>query len=129
MNGIGWYYVGNNTMSDEENPLDPTYLFKKVLKKGTESQADFLRRLASMQFDTMQGFMNVLQSVTSFSAVFKASVQSNGRISIPEAEREALGIKDGDLVQVIIVPLEKGKDRKKGDSQRFQDKEGGEKIE
>jgi len=116
-------------MSGEENPLDPTYLFKKALKKGTESQADFLRRLASMQFDTMQGFMNVLQSVTSFSAVFKASVQSNGRISIPEAEREALGIKDGDLVQVIIVPLEKGKDRKKGDSQRFQDKEGGEKIE
>ncbi|MFB5610454.1 MAG: transcriptional regulator, partial [Nitrosopumilaceae archaeon] len=31
----------------------------------------------------------------------------NGRISIPEAERDALGLKEGDLVQVIVLPLEK----------------------
>ncbi|HXV51466.1 MAG TPA: AbrB/MazE/SpoVT family DNA-binding domain-containing protein, partial [Nitrosopumilaceae archaeon] len=38
---------------------------------------------------------------------YKTSVGSNGRISIPEAERDALGLKEGDLVQVIVLPLEK----------------------
>lgn len=121
-------------MSDEnnQNEQNPAYLFRKTLKNTTETQAEFLRRMVSMQFETMQGFMNVLQTITNFNAVFKATVQSNGRISIPEAEREALGIQDGDLVQVIIVPLEKGKEREriKDDSQKFQTKqEGGGKIE
>jgi AbrB family looped-hinge helix DNA binding protein len=112
-------------MSDEEN-TNPAYLFRKAFKSGTETQADFLKRMASMQFETIQGFMNVLQTITNFNAIFKATVQSNGRISIPEAEREALGIQDGDLVQVIIVPLEKGKERRgKDDSQKFQTKEKG----
>lgn len=112
---------------DNQDELNPAYLFKKTLKNSTETQADFLRRMASMQFETMQGFMNVLQTITNFNAIFKATVQSNGRISIPEAEREALGIEDGDLVQVIIVPLEKGRERSKvkDDSQKFQTKEGG----
>jgi len=121
-------------MSDEErqNETNPAYLFKKALKSGTDTQAEFLKRMASMQFETMQGFMNMLQTITNFNAVFKTTVQSNGRISIPEAERAALGIRDGDLVQVIIVPLEKGKERNKvkDDSQKFQTKqEGGGNIE
>ena len=36
---------------------------------------------------------------------FKTNVGSNGRISIPEAEREALGLKEGDLVQVVVLPI------------------------
>ena len=36
---------------------------------------------------------------------FKTTVGSNGRISIPEAERDALGIEEGDLVQIIITPI------------------------
>lgn len=74
------------------------------------TQAEFLRRMATMQMDAMQGFMGMLQNLTHYNAVFKATVQSNGRITIPEAERQALNIEDGDLVQVILVPLEKGKD-------------------
>ncbi|MEM2760754.1 MAG: AbrB/MazE/SpoVT family DNA-binding domain-containing protein [Nitrososphaerales archaeon] len=118
------------TQNENENDTNPAYLFSKTLKRSTETQAEFLRRMASMQFETMQGLMNVLHTITNFNAVFKATVQSNGRISIPEAEREALGIEDGDLVQVIIVPLEKGKERTKvkDDSQKFQIK-GGVKIE
>ena len=38
-------------------------------------------------------------------AMFKTRVQSGGRISIPDAEREALDIDDGDLVQAFVVPL------------------------
>jgi len=36
---------------------------------------------------------------------FKTNVGSNGRISIPEAERDALTVAEGDLVQIIVVPL------------------------
>jgi len=36
-------------------------------------------------------------------AVFRVKIQSGGRISIPEAERSALGLKDGDIVKVIII--------------------------
>ena len=100
-------------MTNNENE-SPEHVFNKTLKKGAETQAEFVKRMASMQFDAMQGFLGMLQTLTNFNAVFKASVQSNGRISIPEAEREALNIEDGDLVQVIIVPLEKGRKSRSG---------------
>ncbi len=70
-------------------------------------QMDVIKQMLSMQIDAMQNFANMLQFLTRFNAVFKTTVQSNGRISIPEAERKALGIDEGDLVQVIIIPLEK----------------------
>jgi hypothetical protein len=38
-------------------------------------------------------------------AVFKTRVQSGGRISIPDVEREALGIEEGDIVQTVVVPI------------------------
>lgn len=43
-------------------------------------------------------------------AMFKTRVQSGGRISIPDAEREALGIDEGDIVQTIVIPLDTGGD-------------------
>lgn len=45
-------------------------------------------------------------------AVFKTRVQSGGRISIPDAEREALDIEEGDIVQTFVVPIK----RTRGDS-------------
>ena len=43
--------------------------------------------------------------------ILQCDVQNNssewGRISIPEAERQALNIEEGDLVQVIVVPIER----------------------
>jgi hypothetical protein len=102
-------------MNNNENPEQSSeYIFNKALKRSAETQAEFVKRMASMQSDAMQGFFGMLQSLTNFNAVFKATVQSNGRISIPEAERDALSIEDGDLVQVIIVPLEKGRKSKNG---------------
>ncbi|GBC73797.1 hypothetical protein HRbin04_01203 [archaeon HR04] len=74
-------------------------------------QMDMMKQMLSMQIDAMQNFANMLQLLTRFNAVFKTTVQSNGRISIPEAERKALGIEEGDLVQVIIIPLEKQQKR------------------
>ena len=44
-------------------------------------------------------------------ATFKTRIQSGGRISIPDAEREALDIGEGDIVQTVVVPVKrKGED-------------------
>lgn len=40
-------------------------------------------------------------------ATFKTRVQSSGRISIPDAEREILDLGEGDIVQAVIVPLKR----------------------
>jgi bifunctional DNA-binding transcriptional regulator/antitoxin component of YhaV-PrlF toxin-antitoxin module len=45
-------------------------------------------------------------------ATFKTRVQSGGRISIPDVEREALGIDEGDIVQATVSPVK----RTQGDS-------------
>lgn len=43
-------------------------------------------------------------------ATFKTRVQSGGRISIPDVEREALDIQEGDIVQTVIVPVTRTRD-------------------
>lgn len=40
-------------------------------------------------------------------AIFRAKVQSGGRISIPETDRVVLNLQDGDIVKVIVIK-EKG---------------------
>jgi AbrB family looped-hinge helix DNA binding protein len=57
------------------------------------------------------GFSSIPNMLTGWAA-FKTSIGSNGRISIPEAERSALGLKEGDLVQVIVLPVSKKKEVK-----------------
>jgi uncharacterized protein (UPF0333 family) len=89
--------------------------FKKAITKGSEAQKDFIRQFSNIQQDAMQNYFSVLQSLTFNNAMFKTTVQSGGRISIPEAERQALNIEDGDLVQVIVVPIER---RRKGSMQK-----------
>ena len=98
--------------SDSTDPMEP---FKKAISKGSEAQKDFIRQFSNIQQDAMQNYFAVLQSLTFNNAMFKTTVQSGGRISIPEAERQALNIEDGDLVQVIVVPIER---RRKGSTQK-----------
>ena len=86
---------------------DPVDAFKKVVEKGSEAQRDFLKQFSSIQQDAMQNYFAVLRGLSYYNAMFKTTVQSGGRISIPEAERQALNIEDGDLVQVIVVPIER----------------------
>ena len=94
-----------------DNPADPVEAFKKAMEKGTEAQKDLVRQFSNIQQDTMQNYFAILKGLTFYNAMFKTTVQSGGRISIPEAERQALNIEDGDLVQVIVVPIER---RRKG---------------
>jgi uncharacterized protein (UPF0333 family) len=86
---------------------DAVEAFKKAITKGGEAQKDFIKQFSNIQQDAMQNYFAVLQSLTFNNAMFKTTVQSGGRISIPEAERQALKIEDGDLVQVIVVPIER----------------------
>jgi hypothetical protein len=54
--------------------------------------------------------MSDLTGLTMGSAMFKTRVQSGGRISIPDAEREALDIGEGDIVQTIVIPVKRQSD-------------------
>ena len=72
-----------------------------------ETQFDIMKSATAGQIEAFGSFLDSLQAFTKFGAMFKTTVQKAGRISIPEAERQALGIDEGDLVQVILIPLRK----------------------
>src|ERR687887_2056058 len=97
-------------MSDNTDINDNT-AFKKAIEKGTEAQRDLIKQFSTIQSDALQNFFSMLQGLTYYNAMFKTTVQSGGRISIPEAERQALNIEEGDLVQVVLIPI----DRKRRD--------------
>ncbi len=91
--------------NEESKDID----FRKSVEKATEFQQDLLKQFSTIQYNAFQNMFSSLQGFTNYNAMFKTTVQTGGRISIPEAERNALGIEDGDLVQVIIIPLSRKK--------------------
>lgn len=93
------------TSSNEDN--DNNIDLKKTIERTTEFQQDMMRQFSNFQYNAFQNMFSSLQGFTNYNAMFKTTVQSGGRISIPEAERQALGIEEGDLVQVIIIPVAK----------------------
>ncbi|HJT49133.1 MAG TPA: AbrB/MazE/SpoVT family DNA-binding domain-containing protein [Nitrososphaeraceae archaeon] len=98
-----------NDKGDRKEDLETA--FRKALEKGSEAQRDFIRQFSFIQQHTLENYFSMLQGLTYYNAMFKTTVQSGGRISIPEAERQALNIEEGDLVQVVLIPI----DRKKRD--------------
>ncbi len=98
-------FMGNQTSPE----FDPVQALKNVTDNANENQTNIMKNLASIQSKSMDTMFNLGQIMPNFMnwGAYKTSVGSNGRISIPEPERTALGLKEGDLVQVIILPLEK----------------------
>jgi len=94
--------------------FDPLQTLKDVTSKAAEVQAGLVGNVASMQKNAMEQAFNVANMMQSFMGwgAFKTTVGSNGRISIPEAERDALRLNEGDLVQVLVLPLDKKKPKK-----------------
>lgn len=88
------------------NPLDT---LRTVTEKAVRTQSDMVERVAVLQNRAMEGMFGLGHALPSFAnwGVYKTTVGSNGRISIPEAERDALGLGEGDLVQVIVLPVSK----------------------
>ena len=92
-------------MEGNENPYDPTELFKQWLQNASKAQSDFTKSMNPFQTNSNPfSLPNMIPNFLSRGA-FKTSVGSNGRISIPEAERQALKVDEGDLVQVIVIPV------------------------
>lgn len=85
------------TQRQSTNPLEAAY----------QAQLELTQRLLNNQLGATQNFLQTVQNLTGAGAVFKTTVQSGGRISIPEAERESLRIADGDLIQVILIPIKR----------------------
>ncbi len=88
------------------NPLEA---LKGVSDSTRQAQSNVMENMSSMQSKSMDTMFNIGQMLPSFMnwGAYKTTISSNGRISIPEAERNALGLGDGDLVQVIILPIAK----------------------
>lgn len=98
-------YMENN------QKFDPLQAIKDLTAKSTQAQTEFVSNVSAMQKNAMEQLFNIgslMQNFMGYGA-FKTTIGSNGRISIPEAERDALRINEGDLVQVVVIPLEKKK--------------------
>jgi AbrB family looped-hinge helix DNA binding protein len=88
-----------------ENDNNSFDALRKAVEQGNEAQREFMKKLTSVQQDAVLNYISTMQNALHFNAMFKTTVQSGGRISIPEAERIALNIEEGDLVQVIVTPI------------------------
>jgi hypothetical protein len=98
--------------SNQQNPLN---MLKEISDKTVKAQSEFVQNMANLQSSEAYNMFNPSQFLPSLLSwgTFKTTVGSNGRISIPEAERKALGVNEEDLVQVIVIPVERKK-RKEG---------------
>lgn len=75
---------------------------QKVWENALKMQNSILSTIASALENVQK--LSILQEDV---AVFRAKIQSGGRISIPEPDRNALNLKEGDIVKVIVIK-EKG---------------------
>lgn len=97
-------------MSNQGNQtFNPLETLKEVSDTARNTQSQLLQNMSSIQSKSMDTMFNIGQMLPSFLnwGAYKTTVGSNGRISIPEAERNALGLGEGDLVQVIVLPIAK----------------------
>ncbi len=97
----------STTSSPTANSFDPLETLNEMCSKTRQTQSEFMENIASMQNKGMDAMFRLGQLLPNFLnyGAYKTTVGSNGRISIPEAERNALGIGEGDLVQVVVLPL------------------------
>ena len=95
-------------MADEDDGLAWPPMFRgmqQASEQAMEQQQEMMKQLFAgggmPSFD-----MNQLGAMSQM-ATFKTRVQSGGRISIPDAEREALDIEEGDIVQAVVLPVKR----------------------
>jgi len=100
---------GSLMMNQTSQTFNPLEILKGVSDSTKQTQSNMMENVASMQSKSMDTMFSIGQMLPSFMnwGAYKTTISSNGRISIPEAERNALGLGDGDLIQVIILPIAK----------------------
>jgi flagellar basal body rod protein FlgF len=92
---------------DNDGPVWPPAMMKSFQQAGEqamEQQQEFLQQLLGA---STSGFSAPQLGAMNQMATFKTRVQSGGRISIPDAEREALDIGEGDIVQTVVIPVKR----------------------
>jgi hypothetical protein len=83
-------------------------LFTETGEQAVEAQQKLFQQMLDAN---MSGGMDMGQLGTmTGTATFKTRVQSGGRISIPDAEREALDIEEGDIVQAVVFPVKRNRE-------------------
>ncbi|MFC4357866.1 AbrB/MazE/SpoVT family DNA-binding domain-containing protein [Halobium salinum] len=104
-------------MSDERDaPNWPPAMFAERMQQAgeefTDRQLELFERMMGGGRRSGNAFSDLgsMGSMSFGTAVFKTRVQSGGRISIPDAEREALDIEEGDLVQTFVVPIKRNRE-------------------
>ena len=100
---------GSLMTNQSDQTFNPLETLRDVSDKTRQTQSNIMDNMSSMQTKSMDTMFNIGQMLPSFMnwGAYKTTISSNGRISIPEAERNALGLGDGDLVKVIILPIAK----------------------
>jgi hypothetical protein len=95
---------------DSDGPMWPPEMFK-LFTETSEQAVEQQRELFEQLLDTgMSGGMDMNQlGAMTQTAMFKTRIQSGGRISIPDAEREALDIAEGDIVQAVVLPVKRNR--------------------
>mgnify|MGYP000704722846 CR=1 FL=1 len=96
---------------DDRSPMWPQMPFAQQMQNASEDAAEKQMKLFEqfMSASGGSGFdgFSQLGAMSMGTAMFKTRVQSGGRISIPDAERETLDIEDGDIVQTIVIPVKR----------------------
>ena len=105
---------GSLMTSQDDQTFNPLETLREVSERTRQTQSNLMQNVSSMQSQGMDAMFNIGQMLPSFMnwGAYKTTLSSNGRISIPEAERNALGLGEGDLVQVIILPIAKNSKNK-----------------
>ena len=100
---------GSFMANQKESEFDPVKALNEITNKTAQTQTNLMENMASMQANSLDKMFSLGQIMPNFMnwGAYKTTVGSNGRISIPEAERAALGLKEGDLVQVVVLPISK----------------------
>jgi hypothetical protein len=97
-------------MTDEnDGPTWPPTMFEvfqETSEQAVEQQQELFQQMLGGFGSTPD--MNQLGAMTNM-ATFKTRVQSGGRVSIPDAEREALDIEEGDIVQTVVLPVKRNR--------------------
>jgi len=89
------------------SPMQFATQLQEASQEMTAQQMQAFTELLSGRRDSGQSTLDPagLTSLGTEMAMFKTRVQSGGRISIPDTEREVLGIDEGDIVQTFVVPV------------------------
>lgn len=106
------FFTEQMQKASEEFTDQQMKLFSQMLSASSGANAPGSSSDGSGPFAGFTNFGNLGNFGPMGAAVFKTRVQSGGRISIPDAEREALDIEEGDIVQTFVLPIK----RTRGDS-------------